>query len=63
VSEKSPFLTLRRESRREDEDLGESTIESKTTVKKRTLALELRNRTNLGSDIYELVTCRGLNET
>jgi hypothetical protein len=41
----------------------EQRSESKTTVKKRTLELELRNRTSLGSEICELVTCRGLNET
>ena len=36
---------------------------SKTTVKKRTLELELRlSRTRLGSEISELVECRGLNE-
>ena len=50
-------LALRRESRREDEALGEATIESKTTAKKRT-----RSRASLGSDIGELVACRGLNE-
>ena len=37
-------LTLRRENRREDEALGETTIESKSTVKKRTLGLELKSR-------------------
>ena len=41
-------LVLRRESRLEDEALGEATIESKTTVKKRRLELELRSRTSLG---------------
>ncbi len=44
---------------------GEATIESnqiKTTAKKRTLELELRSRASLGSDISELVACRGLNE-
>jgi hypothetical protein len=61
VSEKPP-LALRRESRRGDEALGEATIESKTTAKKRTLELDLRSRTSLGSDISELVAFRGLNE-
>jgi hypothetical protein len=56
-------LPLKRESHREDETLGEATIKSKTTAKKRTLELELRSRTSLRSDIRELVTCRGLNET
>ena len=55
-------LALRRESRREDEALGEATIESKTTAKKRTLELELRSRASLGANISELVACRGLNE-
>jgi hypothetical protein len=55
-------LALKRESRREDEAFGEATIESKTTAKKRTLELELRSRTGVGSDIRELVTCRGLKE-
>jgi hypothetical protein len=31
-------------------------------VKKRTLELELRSRAILGSDISELVACRGLND-
>ena len=48
-------LALRRESRREDEALGEATIESKTTAKKRTLELELRSRARLGADVGELV--------
>ena len=48
-------MALRRESRREEESLGETTIESKTTAKKRTLELELRSRTGLGSDVRELV--------
>jgi hypothetical protein len=56
-------LALRRESHREDEALGEATIESKTTAKKKTLELELRSRTSLGSEICGLVACRGLNET
>jgi hypothetical protein len=56
-------LVLRRESRRDDEALGEATMESKTTAKKRTLELEQRSRTSLGSEICELVTCRGLNES
>ena len=47
---------------REDEALGETTIESKSTTKKRTMGLELRSRTRLGPNIYELVACRGLNE-
>jgi len=55
-------LALRRESRLGDEALGEATIESKTTTKKRTLELELRSRTSLGSQVCELVACRGLNE-
>jgi hypothetical protein len=55
-------LTLRRESLRGDETLDEVTIESKTTVKKRTLELEVRSRTSLGSEICKLVVCRGLNE-
>jgi hypothetical protein len=38
------------------------TIESKTTVKKRTLEFELRRRTTLGPEICDLVACRGLNE-
>ncbi len=53
---------LRRESLREHETLGEATIESKTTAKKRTLDVELRSRTSLGSQNYELVSCRGLNQ-
>ena len=44
-----------RESRREDEALGEATIESKTTAKKRTLELELQSRARLGADVRELV--------
>ena len=48
-------LALRRESRREDEALGEATIESKTTAKKRTLELELRSRARLGADVRELI--------
>jgi hypothetical protein len=48
-------LALRRESRREDEALGEATIESKTTAKKRTMELELRSRARLGADVGELV--------
>ena len=47
-------LTLRRESHREDEALDESTIES-TTSKKRTLELELWDRTGLGVNVRELV--------
>jgi hypothetical protein len=44
-------LVLRRESLRGDEDLRETTIESKTTTKKRTMELEWRRRTTLGSEI------------
>jgi hypothetical protein len=55
-------LNLRREKLREDEALGETTIESKSTTKKRTMGLELRSRTRLGPNICGLVACRGLNE-
>jgi hypothetical protein len=55
-------LAQRRESLLGDEVLGEATIESKTTTKKRTLELKLRSRTSLGSQVCDLGACWGLNE-